>query len=662
MNQDESRYLGQEKVSTLLFKFAIPCILSLIISCLYNIVDQIFVGNGIGYLGNAATGIIFPITVVGWGASLFFGDGAAAYLSVSLGENNTSKIPTSVGNAMLFSFLSGVVIAAIGYIGGAALLTTLGATGETLQLALDYGRIIYIMMPLALTQNCLAAIIRADGSPRYAMLAMFVGAILNIIGDPLAIFVFHMGIKGAAYATIFGQFVSFLICFAYLWRSKSFKVTMASLKPDFAVLKRIMALGTSSFLTQLSIVVITIINNILLVKYGAMSEYGAEIPLSAFVVIMKLFQIVLNIAIGIAAGAQPIVGYNYGAQLYDRVRELLKLIVKWTVIVCAVATVLFEAFPRLFIAMFGSADNALYLTFATLCLRIYLSAIILTCAQKVCAIFLQSIGNAKAAAPLSLLRDLFLIVLSLIAPRLLGVTGIFWAAPAADVLAMAITIPVMLGVYRQLKSVPVSTNKANTSAAAPVLAPSHPGVIVTVARQHGSSGKRVAQLLADKLGVKCYYKEVTALAAQESGLAQEFISDININAPDAWRDLYLTSDPVRQAIQAQAKILNRIADAGSCVIVGRGADYVLKDRPNVVRVFIHAPEDYRVGRVMEVYGDSREEAEKNIRRSDSARSAYYRNIAAAEWGDASNYELSVDSSIGMEATAEVILAYLRARK
>jgi len=451
MVPEESKYLGEESVAKLLLKFSVPCILSLIISCLYNIVDQIFVGNGIGYLGNAATGIIFPITVVGWGASLLFGDGAAAYLSVSLGRKETEKIPPAVANAMLFSFLSGVVISLTGYLGGDGLLRLLGATGETLELARDYGFILYAMLPLALVQNTLAAIIRADGCPRYAMGAMFAGAILNIIGDPIAIFVLDMGIKGAAYATIFGQFVSFVLCLAYLWRSKSFKLSPADFRPDGSVLRPVTALGASSFLTQLSIVVITVVNNVLLVKYGAQSIYGADIPLSAFVVIMKLFQIVLNIAIGIAAGAQPIVGYNYGAQKYDRVRTLLKLIVKWTVIVCAVATILFEALPHLAIGLFGSGDNALYTDFAVLCLRIYLSCIILTCVQKVCAIFLQSIGNAKAAAPLSLLRDLLLIVFSLIAPTMLGVTGIFWAAPAADVLAIAITALVMIRVWHTLK-------------------------------------------------------------------------------------------------------------------------------------------------------------------------------------------------------------------
>lgn len=289
------------------FISAIPCIFSLIISCLYNIVDQIFVGNGVGYLGNAATGVIFPITVVGWGMSLFFGDGASASLSVSLGRNETEIIHKGVGNAILCSII------AISYICGDGLLLMIGATDANLVMAHDYGFIIYAMMPLALVQNTLASIIRADGSPKYAMGAMLVGAVINIIGDPVAIFVLDLGIKGAAYATILGQFASFLICVAYLLKSKTFRISVESFRLDFTQLKKIMVLGTSSLLTQLSIVVITVINNILLVRYGAMSVYGADVPLAAFAVIMKLFQIVLNIAIGIAVGAQPIVGYNYGA-------------------------------------------------------------------------------------------------------------------------------------------------------------------------------------------------------------------------------------------------------------------------------------------------------------------------------------------------------------
>lgn len=654
---EQSNYLGAEKVGKLLAKFAVPCIFSLIISCLYNIVDQIFVGNGVGYLGNAATGVIFPITVVGWGVSLLFGDGAAAALSVSLGRGETEDIHRTVGGSVLMSFLCGVAIIAVSYVWGDGLLRLIGATDANLALAHDYGFIIYAMMPLALAQNTLASIIRADGSPRYAMGAMLVGAVLNIIGDPVAIFVLDMGIKGAAYATILGQFVSFLICAAYLTRSRSFRVSATSFRPSGRLLRRVMALGTSSFLTQLSIVVITVVNNILLVRYGAASIYGADIPLAAFVVIMKLFQIVLNIAIGIAAGAQPIVGYNYGAGKHDRVRALLKLIVLWTAGVCLVCTVLFEAFPLFFIRMFG-ADGELYTQFAVRCLRIYLLLIVFTCVQKVCAIFLQSIGHAKAAAPLSVLRDVLLIACSLIAPLFWGVTGIFWAAPIADVAAIAITAAVMRREWRQLDAQPMS---AETARAECVLKPSHAGVIVTIAREHGSAGKRIGQLVAQELGIPCYYKEMTALAAKESGLAKAFISNLNSNENAVMRELYLSTNAVQQAIAAQDQVIRRIADAGSCVIVGRAADYVLRGRRDVVRVFIHAPAKYRVKKVMEMYSDTEAEGRKSIARSDAARAAYYQSISGMAWGDAHGYELCVDSSIGPERTAEQICAYLRAR-
>lgn len=651
---ENNNYFGTEKVGKLLAQFAIPCIFSLIISCLYNIVDQIFVGNGIGYLGNAATGVIFPITVVGWGMSLFFGDGAAASLSVSLGRNETEKIHKGVGNTVLCSFLSGLVIIAISYLCGDGLLRLIGATDANLAMAHDYGIIIYAMMPLAMTQNTLASIIRADGSPRYAMGAMLVGAVINIIGDPVAIFVLDLGIKGAAYATILGQFVSFLICAAYLFKSKTFRISAGSFRLDFALLKGIMALGTSSLLTQLSIVVITVVNNILLVRYGAESVYGADIPLAAFVVIMKLFQIVLNIAIGIAAGAQPIVGYNYGAKKYNRVKSLLKMVVAWTFLVCLVCTVLFEAIPEVFIRMFG-ADGELYTQFAVGCLRIYLSLIIFTCVQKVCAIFLQSIGHAKAAAPLSVLRDVFLIVLSLIVPMFLGVTGIFWAAPAADILAMAITAVVMAGLWKELSA---AGESKVTEPVLPVY-PTKEGVVVTISREHGSAGKRIGQVVAEKLGVPCYYKEMIAVAAQESGLAEEFISNLNSDENAVMRELYLGTSVVQEAITAQDRAIRKIADAGSCVIVGRSADYVLRNYKNVVRIFITAPKSYRTKKVMEMYGDSQEQAKKSIDLSDAARKSYYESITNKRWGDSHSYELCVDSSIGVEETANLILSFLK---
>lgn len=647
----ENNYLGKEKVSKLL-QFAIPSTLALIISCLYNIVDQIFVGNGVGYLGNAATGIIFPITVVGWGASVLFGDGCATYLSLSQGQGDTSSAGKAVANSILGSFFSGVVIIAVCYTLGNRILYVLGATEATIELTRDYGSIIFIMMPLALVQNTLASIIRADGSPKYSMAAMMVGAVINMIGDPVAIFVLGWGIKGAALATILGQFVSFLICIAYLRRSRVFRVQASDFVPSWRALKPVLPLGAGSFLTQLCIVATTVANNILLKSYGARSSYGPDIPLSAFVVIIKLFQIILNIACGITAGALPIMGYNYGAKLYSRVKETFKLVVLSTLTVCVIATVLFESVPMVFVQMFGTDGGALYSAFAVACLRIYLSLVIFTCLQKACAMFLQSIGHAKAAVPLSVLRDILLIALSILMPMQMGIMGILWAAPVADAVAIAITAAVVLKVWWQMGT------DGRPAEARTALQPSRPGIIITIAREHGTAGKRIGQLVAQRLNVPCYYKEMTALAAQESGLAKEFISGINSDENAVMRELYLGTSAVRQAVLAQEKAINMIADAGACVIVGRAADYVLRNRDNVMRVFIHAPKDYRVKKVMEMYGDTEQEGKKSIARSDAARGSYYKSISGHDWGDARQYELTVDSSIGVEKTVDLICAYI----
>lgn len=454
---EENDYLGTAPVGKLLAKFAIPCILSLVISCLYNIVDQIFVGNGVGPLANAATGVIFPVTVVGWGLSLFFGDGAAAYMSIALGKKETDRIDRSVANAILGAFVSGCVLILVAYLWGDGLLMLLGGTKANIAYAHTYGMIIYAMIPLALVQSCLASIIRADGAPGYAMMAMVVGAVLNIIGDPIAIYALKLGIAGAAWATIIGQFVSFLLSVAYLFRSKTFRLKLSSFLPDLKILLRVCQLGLSSLFTQLCIVATTIANNVLFVKYGNQwnAEYGGDVSLAAFVVIMKLFQIVLNVAIGIGVGAMPLVGYNYGAGQYGRVKKLLKLIVLWTGGICLMCTVFFEAAPRAIISVFGGSGsgefNELYMQFAVPCLRIYLMFIAFTCLQKVSSIFLQSMGMVKLAAPLSFLRDILVILFASLVPIGLGVMGVVWAAPIADAAAFIVTAPIMVWIYMKLK-------------------------------------------------------------------------------------------------------------------------------------------------------------------------------------------------------------------
>lgn len=676
-DNDEGQFLGKEKIGKLLVKFSVPCVLSLLISALYNIVDQIFIGNSEpGYLGNAATGIVFPILIISLAFAWCFGDGAAAFLSICQGKKDMENAHRGIGNDILFTLITSVVLVALGYAFRDPLLMLFGATRDgfnemgvweegSLDLAIPYFNIVLAALPIYMFSNCVNGVIRADGSPKFSMVSTAVGAVVNIILDPIFIYAFQWGIEGAAWATVIGQVVSFIVSLAYLFRTKTFKLCLESFKPHTQVFVNVLKLGVSTFITQMSIVVVSLVCNIMLGKYGATSKYGANIPISAISIETKVFTVVINVVVGIVLGGQPILGYNYGAKRYDRVRETYKLIGLSTLAVGIISTLIFELCPQVVIGIFGSTDDALYIEFATKTFRIFLSLVAFTCLVKMTSIFFQSVGQPVKATVASLIRDLVCFVpLVTVLPAIFNdVEAILYAAPAADLIAMCIATGLTVRFFKKnLASDKASTDKDNeelVKAKNSVIVPSRPGVIVTIARQHGSSGKKIGQLLAQKMGVACYYKEIAALAAQESGLADKFISDLNRNSPNVMYDLYLSSVPVQQAVTAQDAIIRKIAEAGVCVIVGRGADYVLRDNESVVKVFIHAPIETRQARVMATYGDDAETAAKHIRRSDNARAAYYQSVSGKEWGKAENYDLCIDSSIGVEQTVEAIFAYLQ---
>ncbi|MBQ8428110.1 MAG: cytidylate kinase family protein, partial [Clostridia bacterium] len=313
------------------------------------------------------------------------------------------------------------------------------------------------------------------------------------------------------------------------------------------------------------------------------------------------------------------------------------------------------------VGMFGNPTNIPnpndYWEFGEKTFRIFLMLVTFTCMIKMTSIFFQAVGKPIRAVVASMIRDIICFIpLIIVLPIFFGIEGILCAAPVADFLAMIVALLLTVTFMKTLKN--TTTLKREET----VIKPSKKGVIITIARQHGSSGKQIGKIVAEKLGIPFYYKEMTALAAQESGLDKQFISDINANAPDVLYGLYLSTDVVQQAVVAQDKIIRKIADNGSCVIVGRAADYVLRDYERVIKVFISAPEEYRIKRVMEVYGDSEEEARRNVRRSDKARAAYYENIAKEKWGDAKNYHLCVDASIGIDKSVELILSYVKANR
>lgn len=669
MQKEDNKFLGEEKISKLLLKFSIPCILSLLISSLYNIVDQIFIGHSVaGSLGNAATGIVFPITIITMAFAWCFGDGSAAYLSICQGKKDTQNAHKAIGNNIYITFIISLLFVILCFIFMEPLLTAFGATtdsislengfiGNTFSLSKDYFTIILCFIPAYMLTNSFTSVIRADGSPGYSMLATLAGAIINIILDPIFIFGFDMGIKGAAWATIIGQVVSFIIAYLYLFKSKTFKVKLESFKIDMKVFNNVIKLGVSTFITQIAIVIISLLCNNMLVKTGQNTEYGVATPIAVMSISMKVFSIVINIIVGIIVGGQPILGYNYGAKKYDRVKETFKLVTIYTIIVGIVATLLFLLCPEFIVNIFGTNQGEAYVEFAVMTFRYFLMLVAVTCFIKMISIFFQAVGQPVKATVVSLARDIvFFVPLVLILPNYYGIRGVLYAAPVADVLGIIVTIILLIQFFHTLGNEKTVDNKEL------VIKKSKPGVIITIARSHGSQGKYIGELVSKKLNIPYYYKEMTALAAQESGLDKEFISKVNSDSPNALYDLYLSSSPAQFAILAQDKIIKKIAENGSCVIVGRAADYILKDNPNIIKIFIYANEDYRIKNIMDMYGDSLKQAKKMMEKSDKARSVYYKNISGQEWGKIDNYDLCIDSSIGTEETAKIICEYIKNKK
>lgn len=643
-----------------MLKFSIPCILSQLVSSLYNIIDQIFIGNSeLSALGNAATGVVFPVFIIAQAFAWCFGDGCAAYLNICQGKNDYENAHRAIGASITAAFLSGVLMMAIIYPFKVPILTLFGASENTIGYAIEYLNIVLAMIPFFILCNMMNSVIRADGSPTWAMISMLVGAITNIILDPVFIFGFKWGMAGAAWATVIGQGVTFILTLIYFRNTKTFKLTLSSFIPRLDALFDVIRLGISTFFTQLAIVIVAILSNIQLAKLGALSKYGADIPIAIIGIQSKVFTLVLNLVVGIVLGCQPIISFNMGARKYDRVKELYRKIMGCTVVIGLLATLLFELAPNFVIGLFGTPSNIPnpedYWEFGRKTLRIFLSLTTISCLIKMNSIFFQAVGKPVHAVVASMIRDVvcftpLILILPLIKP---DVELILYAAPISDVIAMAVTAFLSVSFIKSLHA-PVASEPVEV-----VLKPSRPGVIITIAREHGSSGKQIGKLVSEKLGIPFYYKEMTALAAKESGLDREFIADINANSPAILHSLYLSTNVIQQAVAAQDKVIRMIADQGSCVIVGRAADHVLRDRDNLLKVFVYAPEEFRIGRIVEVYGDTPEMAKKHMRRSDDARASYYKSISGKNWGERHNYDVVVNSSVGLEEAAEIICTHAR---
>lgn len=421
--------LETEKISKLIILFSVPSIISMVVNALYNIVDQIFIGQGVGYLGNGATNVIMPMTVIIIALSLLVGDGAAAYLSLKLGEGNGNAAAKGIGNALCATLAIGVVLCILFNIFLKPLCILFGATEGILPYAIDYGRIISFGVPFAAISSSMAGIIRADGNPKYSMAGLLIGCITNIILDPIFIFVFHWGVKGAAFATIIGQIFNTILYIAYIKKFKSITLDKSSFILSGKVLAKVGSLGISSFITQIAIVLTMAISNNMLVSYGAKSIYGSDIPLTTIGITMKVNQIIMAVIIGLSTGAQPIFGYNYGCGQKDRVKQTYRVVLSIATLFLVLAFCIFQFAPMSIVKLFGS-ESDLYNDFAVKCFKIFLLACPINGLQMVTGIFFQAIGKPTQATILSLSRQIiFLLPATILLPITLGVEGVLWAGP-----------------------------------------------------------------------------------------------------------------------------------------------------------------------------------------------------------------------------------------
>lgn len=647
-NVEQENFFGEEKISRIFMKIAPPVMLAQLIQALYNIVDSLFVGR-YDSAGLTALSIVYPLQLLMIALAVGTGVGINTAMAARLGVGQKEKAEEFAGVGTPLAFVLWVVFAVACWLfmPGYARLST--SSPQVIRDVVTYGRIVCVGSFGLFFESIWTKCLQAYGNMKTPMTAQILGAVINIVLDPLLIFGLfglpQLGIAGAGVATIVGQIAAALVVMKKgLHPSPRLEVYQKRIAETFR-------LG---------------IPNILMQSAYTFYIFGLNLILSGFsdqaVTVLGLYykwQTFFFIPLGaMQTCIVPVISFNYAARKIRRCKETLNLAIVFGMALMALGILCFETIPGPMLQVFTQDQEVIRI--GQVAFRIIGISFIPLVTSLIYPVFFQAVGFGLKSSLLTLVRTVVLFVpLGYLFSRF-GLDYFWCTYPVTEV----ITTSLGYYYYRQFLAQPYVKDAPILDAehSPLVIQPSHPGVILTIARQHGSSGKEIGRLVAQKLGIPFYYKEMTALAAQESGLDREFISGINKNAPKALYNLYLSTKVVRLAVTAQHKIIERIAQNGSCVIVGRAADYVLKDHPQVVRIFIHAPEDYRMTRVEEVYGDTPQEARENIRRSDKARAAYYHHISGLRWGDPKNYDLVLDSSCGVEESCHKILAYLEEKK
>ena len=651
--------LAKDKINKLILSFAIPCVISMLINSVYNIVDQIFIGKGVGTLGNAATNVIFPLVIIFNALAGLVGNGAAANLSLKLGENKKDDASKSIGQAVSLTMLIAVLVSVIAYIFLPQLVYLFGCTESVYEYAIDYGRIIVLGAPFMLIYSSLSSIIRADGSPKYSMVMLVIGAVINIILDPIFIFSLGMGVKGGALATVIGQIVSFVIAVLYLRKVKSVKLEKKDFKLDKAVF-RILSLGLSSFITQATILVLFIFMNNIMTKLGAKSKFGSDIPLSVYGVISKINSLYISTVLGISIGSQPIIGFNYGAGNELRVKETIKKVLKINFIVGIFFNLIFLLFPRQIAGIFISTSDPsynLFMEFATIMCHSFLLVIALNALEMTTSIVIQSLGNVIKSTAVTFIRQIILLIpISLLLAFVFnkGIYGVLYAGCIADIICFIITIFILKSEYKKLGIKEKYDNYTEIHEGNLTYKGHH--IVITISREYGSRGRFVGKLVAEKLGISFYDKELISLSAKKSGLSEEYVELVDEKKKSG---NYANNNDDRLFI-AETKVIEQLAKKESCVIVGRCADYILKDNKDTIKVYLYSDDENKVKRAVKYYGLDEIDALKQINKINKERQKHYKFYTNREWKNQNNYDLLINvDKYGVEKTADIICNFVK---
>lgn len=672
---EQTDLFGTEKISKILLKLAPPVMLAQLIQALYNIIDSLFVGR-YSDSGLTALSIIYPLQLLMIALAVGTGVGINTVMAAKLGVGNEKEADEYAGVGTPLAGFMWLLFAVICWF-AMPFYAKMSTNSEVIiHDVIVYGRIVCVFSFGLFLESIWTKVLQSCGDMKTPMTAQIIGAITNIVLDPLLIFGMFgfpkMGIAGAAVATVSGQIMAVLIVMKKGFRKSPHR----QVYPHH--IAKIFQLGIPNILMQSAYTFYILGLNLILATFSdqAVTALGLYYKWQTF------FFIPLG---AMQTCIVPVISYNYAARNIERCKKTLSASIVFGMSLMALGTLCFVCIPSQMLRVFTSDE--LVIAIGRVGFRFVGISFLPMVTSLIFPVFFQAVGSSLKSSLLTVIRTVVLFVpLAYLFSRF-GLNWFWLTYPVTEVITS------LTGAYfyrqflnkdyvreteasggKNITDVTAATHISAATAGADntgshdnidnldnpdiALKPSKPGVIITIAREHGSSGKQIGKCVANALGIPFYYKEMITLAAKESGLNREFISDIHKNSPDIMRDLYLSSNAVQYAIKAQDAIIREIAENGSCVIVGRAADYILKDYDNVVRIFIHAPQDYRIQRVMDVYGDTPKEARVNIERSDKARASYYEHISGTHWGDARNYELTVDSSDGVEKTAQFIVRYI----